>query len=247
MRVGFIHGVMNTDNVSISGETFDYGPCAFMNTYHPDTVFSSIDTQGRYAFGNQPKIIKWNIVRFAETLLPIIHHDKDKSLQLAQSAVDEFEEMWNEKYYVRMLNKIGIESKDPKLYSLVDELLDLMIKLKMDYTNTFWDLSQEISLEDSLKNRSDFKPWLEKWRYAIDNSCGMHEAKELMKMHNPVYIPRNHMIEQALEEAVNGNMSLFKKLLGIVSNPYQYRNAMDMYMEPSDSDFERSYQTFCGT
>jgi uncharacterized protein YdiU (UPF0061 family) len=247
MRVGFIHGVMNTDNVSISGETFDYGPCAFMNTYHPDTVFSSIDTQGRYAFGNQPKIIKWNIVRFAETLLPIIHHDKDKSLQLAQSAVDEFEEMWNEKYYVRMLNKIGIESKDPKLYSLVDELLDLMIKLKMDYTNTFWDLSQEISLEDSLKNRSDFKPWLEKWRYAIDNSCGMQEAKELMKMNNPVYIPRNHLIEQALEEVVNGNMSLFKKLLGIVSNPYQYRNAMDMYMEPSDSDFERSYQTFCGT
>jgi uncharacterized protein YdiU (UPF0061 family) len=117
----------------------------------------------------------------------------------------------------------------------------------MDYTNTFWDLSQDIGLEDSLKNRSDFIPWLEKWRYTIDNSCGMQEAKELMKMHNPVYIPRNHLFEQALEEAVNGNLSLFKKLLGIVSNPYQYQNAMDKYMAPSDSDFERSYQTFCGT
>ena len=247
MRVGFIHGVMNTDNISISGETFDYGPCSFLNVYHPDTVFSSIDSHGRYAFGNQPKIIKWNIVRFAEALLPIIHHDKDKSLQLAQSAVDEFDEMWNEKYYATMLNKIGIESNEAKLYPLVDELLDLMIKLKMDYTNSFWDLSQDISLEDSLKNRSDFKPWLEKWKSTIDNSCGMHEAKELMKIHNPVYIPRNHLFEQALEEAINGNLSLFKKLLGIVSRPYQYQNAMDEFMEPSDSDFERSYKTFCGT
>jgi len=247
MRVGFIHGVMNTDNVSISGDTFDYGPCAFMNAYHPDTVFSAIDSNGRYAFGNQPKIIKWNIARFAEALLPIIHYDKDKSLQLAQLAISEFDEIWNKKYYKTMLNKIGIESNNPTYYSLVDELLDLMKKLKMDYTNTFWDLSQEICSEDGAKNRSDFKPWLEKWKNAIDNTTEMQQAKQLMNMHNPVYIPRNHLVEQALDEAINGNQSLFLKLYGILSSPYTYHNGFDKFMVPSDSVFEKSYQTFCGT
>ncbi len=247
MRVGFIHGVMNTDNVSISGETFDYGPCAFMNTYHPETVFSSIDSNGRYAFGNQPEIIKWNIARFAEALLPIIHYDIDKSLQLAQSAINEFDEIWEQKYYKTMLKKIGIESNNPKLYSLVDELLNLMKRLKMDYTNTFWELSQEMSSEDSPINRSDFKPWLEKWKNAIDNSCEMQQAKQLMNTHNPVFIPRNQIVEQALDEAVNGNLSLFLKLLGMLSNPYKYKNNLDKFMKPPDIDFERNYQTFCGT
>jgi uncharacterized protein YdiU (UPF0061 family) len=247
IRVGFIHGVMNTDNTSISAETFDYGPCAFMNTYHPDTVFSSIDHYGRYAFENQPKMIKWNIARFAEALLPVIHPDKDKSLQLAQSAIDGFDEIWNTKYYNTMLNKIGIETNNPKLYWLVDELLDLMKRLKMDYTNTFWDLSQEISSEDSPKNNSDFKPWLEKWKNTIDNSCERRQAIQLMNTHNPVFIPRNHLVEQALDEAVNGNLSLFLQLFSIVSHPYQYQHSLDKFMKPSDSDFERSYQTFCGT
>ncbi|MFZ4739615.1 MAG: protein adenylyltransferase SelO [Bacteroidales bacterium] len=247
MRVGFIHGVMNTDNVSISGETFDYGPCAFMNTYHPETVFSSIDSNGRYAFGNQPEIIKWNIARFAEALLPIIHYDIDKSLQLAQSAINEFDEIWEQKYYKTMLNKIGIESNNPKLYSLVDELLNLMKRLKMDYCNTFWELSQEMSSEDSPINRSDFKPWLEKWKNAIDNSCEMQQAKQLMNTQNPVFIPRNQIVEQALDKAVNGNLSLFQKLLGMLSNPYKYKNNLYKFMKPPDIDFERNYQTFCGT
>jgi serine/tyrosine/threonine adenylyltransferase len=247
MRVGFIHGVMNTDNVSISGETFDYGPCAFMNDYHPGTVFSSIDTNGRYAFGNQPNIIKRNIARFAEALLPVIHTDKDKSLELAQFAINGFDEIWNNKYYKTMLNKIGIESNNPNLYGLVDELLDLMKRLKMDYTNTFWDLSQEIGSEEGPKNRSEFKPWLEKWKNAIDNSIEMQQAKQLMKLHNPAFIPRNHLVEQALDEAINGDLSLFLKLYGIVSHPYKYQNKLNKFMEPPDSDFERSYQTFCGT
>ena len=247
MRVGFIHGVMNTDNVSIGGETFDYGPCAFMNAYHPDTVFSSIDTHGRYAFGNQPKIIKWNIARFAEALLPIIDPDKDKSLQLAQSAIDEFDEIWNTKYYRTMLNKIGIESNDPALYRLVDELLELMEKLELDYTNTFRHLSHEIRREDSPTNSPDFKLWIEKWQNAIESRSEIQQAKQLMDTHNPVYIPRNHIVEQALDEAVNGNLSLFEKLLGIAALPYQYQNNMDRFMEPTDSVFERSYQTFCGT
>lgn len=247
MRVGFIHGVMNTDNVAISGETFDYGPCAFMNTYHPDTVYSSIDTNGRYAFGNQPKIIKWNIARFAEALLPVLHPNPDTALQLAQACIDDFDNIWEEKYYQMMLYKIGIESNDHKLYSLVDELLDLMQRLKMDYTNTFWSLSQDISLEDSPLNKSDFKPWLEKWKNAIDNSCDMHQAKQCMNKQNPVFIPRNHLVEQALDEASNGKMSLFLKLLSIITQPYKYQNTPDKFREPSDFNFERSYQTFCGT
>lgn len=247
MRVGFIHGVMNTDNVSISGETFDYGPCAFMNAYHPDTVFSSIDTNGRYAYGNQPNIIKWNIARFAEALLPVLHPNPDIALQLAQACIDEFDPIWEEKYYQMMLNKIGIESNNHELFDLVDELLDLMKRLKMDYTNTFWNLSQDIISEDSPLNRSEFKPWLEKWKNTINSSSGMQQAKQLMNKTNPFFIPRNHIVEQALDETINGNRSLFVTLCGIVSNPYKYQDNLKKFTEPSDLDFESSYQTFCGT
>jgi serine/tyrosine/threonine adenylyltransferase len=248
MRVGFIHGVMNTDNVSISGETFDYGPCAFMNVYHPDTVFSSIDTNGRYAYGNQPNIIKWNIARFAEALLPVLHSNPDDALQLAQACIDGFDDLWEEKYYQMMLNKIGIESNNPKLYGLVNELLDLMKTLKLDYTNTFWNLSQEISFDDNpISNLSDFKPWLKKWKNAIDDSCDVEKAKQLMDKNNPIFIPRNHIVEQAIDEASNGNMSLFHMLHSVTSNPYTYQNNLNTFMEPSNLDFEKSYQTFCGT
>jgi serine/tyrosine/threonine adenylyltransferase len=246
-RVGFIHGVMNTDNTSISGETFDYGPCAFMNAYHPDTVYSSIDSNGRYAFGNQPKIIKWNVARFAETLLPIIHPDKEKSLQLAQIAIDGFDEIWNTHYCDTMLNKIGIESNNTEQYRLVDELLDLIKRLKMDYTNTFLALSQEISLADSPINRPDFKPWLEKWKEAIGKTNGMQRAKQLMISHNPAFIPRNHVVEKALDEAVNGNLNLYNRLMCVLEQPYQYQPNLDEFMRPGESDFERSYQTYCGT
>ena len=247
MRVGFIHGVMNTDNTSIAGETFDYGPCAFINTYHPDTVYSSIDHNGRYAFGNQPKIIKWNISRFAEALLSIIHHDKEKSLQLAQATIDQFDEIWKMKYYGMMLNKIGIDNNDESLYLLVDELLDCMKNLNMDYTNTFWSLSHDNIPEDSLINGSDFKPWLKKWQDYIDMSSGMKQAKHMMKKHNPAIIPRNHLVEQALEEMVNGNPNSFKRLLSIISMPYQYQDGLDEFMKPPESKFESNYQTYCGT
>ena len=247
MRVGFIHGVMNTDNTSIAGETFDYGPCAFINTYHPETVYSSIDHNGRYAFGNQPKIIKWNISRFAEALLSIIHHDKEKSLQLAQATIDQFDEIWKMKYYGTMLNKIGIDNNDESLYLLVDELLDCMKNLNMDYTNTFWSLSHDNIPEDSLINGSDFKPWLKKWQDYIDMSSGMKQAKHMMKKHNPAIIPRNHLVEQALEEMVNGNPNSFKRLLSIISMPYQYQDGLDEFMKPPESKFESNYQTYCGT
>lgn len=247
MRVGFIHGVMNTDNTSITGETFDYGPCAFMNSYHPGTVFSSIDRNGRYAFNNQPEIIKWNIARFAETLLPVIHSDIDISLELAQTVLAGFDKAWQKRYYDTMLNKIGIESNNPELYSLVDDLLQVMKELKMDYTNTFLALPQEISIEDSPINRADFKPWLEKWQETVDNSNGRQQAKQLMNRNNPVFIPRNHLVEQALDEAVNGDISLYERLLNALSKPYEYQSNFDEFMKPSDKVFEESYKTFCGT
>jgi len=247
MRVGFIHGVMNTDNTSISAETFDYGPCAFMNAYHPETVFSSIDQYGRYAFDNQPKILKWNMARFAEALLPIIHEEKEQSLQLAQSAFDEFDELWSNQYYKTMLNKIGLESSHSTHNELVDQLLDLMKDLNLDYTNTFWALSQESIPEGNPINSSALKPWLEKWKNAIDNSCGVAQARIRMSQNNPVYIPRNHLVEKALDEAINGNINLFSILLSVVSNPYQYQNNSDLFMEPPVIAFEKNYQTFCGT
>lgn len=247
MRVGFIHGVMNTDNISISCETFDYGPCAFMNAYHTGTVFSSIDKNGRYAFGNQPAILKWNMARFAEALLPIMHPGKDTSLALAQAALDEFDVLWNQKYHRTMLHKIGIESEDPKLFSLVDELLELMKTHQLDHTNTFWYLTQEINSDNNQESKLELTAWGEKWKQKILNLGGMEKAKELMTTNNPVFIPRNHLVEEALTEAANGNMNYFSKLLDVISKPYQYRDNLEKFMEPSDLVFESSYQTFCGT
>jgi serine/tyrosine/threonine adenylyltransferase len=240
MRVGFIHGVMNTDNCSISAETFDYGPCSFLNYYHPHTVFSSIDSYGRYAFGNQSAIIKWNIAKFAEALLPIIHPDINRAVPL--------DILWKETYYETMLGKLGVEDKKPESYSLVDELLQLMKTFHLDYTNTFLALAKEIDFETSPVNRSEIKPWLHKWQKTIaNNSNGFTTAQLLMKEANPVFIPRNHVVEEALGEAVEGDLTLFEKLLGVVTTPYQSRENHHSYMMPPDAAFETAYQTFCGT
>jgi uncharacterized protein YdiU (UPF0061 family) len=247
MRVGFIHGVMNTDNTSISGESFDYGPCAFINTYSPETVYSSIDYNGRYAFGNQPKIIKWNISRFAEALLPIIHHNKDTALQLAQSVINKFNEIWKEKYYRMMLNKIGINANDKNLFPLIDELLFLMRKIDMDFTNTFCYLSAEKKTKNQLSGESDFMQWKKKWYNCINTNSSLNEAQNLMKKNNPVVIPRNNLVDNAIKKAVNGNIVPFNRLLKIFSNPYQYQEGLDEFMKPPEKKFEECFQTYCGT
>ena len=146
-----------------------------------------------------------------------------------------------------MLNKIGIDNNDESLYTLVDELLDCMKKLHMDYTNTFWSLSYDNIPEDGLINSPDFKPWLKKWQDYIDMSSNMKQAKHMMKKHNPAIIPRNHLVEQALEDVVNGNPNSFQRLLNIISMPYQYKEGLDEFMKPPRSKFERNYQTYCGT
>ena len=247
MRVGFIHGVMNTDNTSISGESFDYGPCAFINTYNPDTTYSSIDQKKRYSFGNQPQIIKWNISRFAEALLPIIDQNKEKSIELAQSVIDNFDNLWNTQYYGMMLNKIGIKNNDKTLYSLVDELLNCLQRCKKDYNNTFWSLSQDNFSKNGLMNDSKFIIWRKKWRKNLNRLHTMKEAQDLMKKNNPFIIPRNHVVEEALKEAVNGNINSFQKLLHIISNPYQQQTHLGKFVKPPDESFEKNFQTYCGT
>jgi len=247
MRIGFIHGVMNTDNTSISGETFDYGPCAFMNRYHPETVYSSIDQNGRYAFGNQPQIIKWNLSRFAETLLPIFHENKDKSLALAQTTIDEFDELWKKKYYETMLSKLGIVSNNIIYFDLVDELLELLKRLKMDYTNTFQELIQELVSDKSLFKHEALTPWLNKWKNTIDKCVGREQALQLMCTVNPFVIPRNHIVEKVLEEAASGKLIEFEKLLSVISKPYHKQDNISEYIQPSELRFESNYQTFCGT
>ena len=247
MRVGFIHGVMNTDNTSISCEAFDYGPCAFINTYNPEKTYSSIDHNKRYSFGNQPKIIKWNISRFAETLLPIIHQNTDKSIQFAQSVIDDFDNLWNKKYYGMMLNKIGIKNNDKILYPLVDELLNLMQKYNQDYNNTFWSLTQDDFLKNVIINSSEFVLWHKKWQKNINSLSSMKEAQYLMRKNNPIVIPRNHLVEEALEEASHGNLKLFHKILDVISNPYGHQDDLGKFMEPPTSFFEQNFQTYCGT
>ena len=247
MRVGFIHGVMNTDNTSISGESFDYGPCAFMNTYDPKTVYSSIDHNGRYAFGNQPKIIKWNILKLAEALLPIIHDNEDKSIQLAQSIINNFDEIWERKYYGMMLKKIGFNSHDINLYPLIDELLLLMKKLKMDYTNTFSFLSQDNFNASQISRNTDFIKWQKKWNKSINKKTSLKEAKHLMRKYNPIFIARNHLIDEAIKKAVNGDMIHINKILEILSKPYQYQDGLEEFIKPPSQNFEECFQTYCGT
>ncbi len=247
MRVGFIHGVMNTDNVALSGETFDYGPCAFMNYYNTSTVYSSIDHFGRYAYGNQPRIIKWNLARFAETLLPILHDDENIAIQLAQNEINEFDNLWESVYYEKMLKKIGFEAASPDLYFLIDDILKLMQKNYLDFTNTFFMLSDENAREIISNKNDELKEWVRIWENIITNKVGIDNAITVMQKNNPVLIPRNHIVEKALNEALTGNLELFENLLKKTLKPYYYEVETDDFMNPPDFDFETRYQTFCGT
>ena len=247
IRVGFIHGVMNTDNTSISAESFDYGPCAFINAYNPEKTYSSIDHNGRYSFGNQSKILKWNILRFAEALLPIIHHNKEKSIHLAETIINKFDKFWEEKYYEMMLKKIGFHCNDIMLYPLIDELLQIMKNLKLDYTNTFYLLCKDNLNINQISCSPNFVQWQKKWRTNILKKKTLKEAKELMKKQNPVFIARNHLVDEAIKNAVNGNIEPYNKLLEILSKPYQYRNGLDKFLRPPTQKFEECFQTYCGT
>ena len=245
MHVGFIHGVMNTDNMSISGETIDYGPCAFMDRYHPETVFSSIDRQGRYAYCNQAPIAQWNLARFAETLLPLIDQNKDKSIQLASQSVNGFSDQFQMAWLKGMRQKLGLFDEDPSDIDLINELLILMQKNKADYTLTFRHLSSNAIVNDTIFEDESFKAWYKKWLNRIQKQKeGEERSKLMMLRHNPVVIPRNYLVEKALLLAVQDQDYRFlNDFIAALKKPYEDSK---VFSEPPLEE-DKSYQTFCGT
>lgn len=246
--VGFIHGVMNTDNMTISGETIDYGPCAFMDIYNPKTVFSSIDRQGRYAYENQPNIAAWNLARLAESLLPLIHEDPDEAVQQAQEAMAAYPVTYENYWLTGMGNKLGIFNIEKEDISLIENLLELMEKYEVDYTNTFRLLTLDKVEETELFGKNGFEQWYEKWKTRLENQQVSEEfIKQLMQKSNPVVIPRNHRVEEALDAAVNNeDYSVLNNLLSVISHPYDYKaDYMDYTTLPPDTS--GPYKTFCGT
>ena len=245
MRVGFIHGVMNTDNMAISGETIDYGPCAFMDTYDPKTVFSSIDKYGRYSYFNQPRIAKWNLARFAECLIPLIDKDEEKSLKIATEIIDNFQNIYEEKWLNMMRDKLGLFGNDKNDKVLIDDLLNWMEKNKADYTNTFCYLMNIKTNNTEIYNNKDYIDWSNRWQKRIlVNNNSKDKSLNLMKKSNPVVIPRNHKVEEALKAANENNIELMNKLLSILKKPYENQNNIEDFQSPSDN---KEYQTFCGT
>ncbi|MGG0077941.1 UPF0061 protein ICW_02132 [Bacillus cereus] len=246
--VGFIHGVMNTDNITISGETIDYGPCAFMDNYDQGTVFSSIDTQGRYAYGNQPYMAAWDLARLAESLIPILHEDEEKALKIAQDEISKFSVQYENQWFIGMKKKLGLFSSEEQDQSLIEQLLKMMEKHKADYTNTFRSLTLHTIENTALFESPEFKEWYKLWQSRLERQEESKEnAYEMMKNNNPSIIPRNHRVEEALEAAVtSGDYSVMEKLLEALSNPYAYAIEQEEYCVPP-APTNRPYRTFCGT
>lgn len=248
LLVGFIHGVMNTDNMAISGETIDYGPCAFMDAYDPYTVFSSIDYYGRYAYSNQPHMAQWNLTRFAETLLPLIHPVQEKALALAEEAINAFPDGYQAYWLAGMRKKLGLFTEEAGDTELFATLLAWMHAHKADYTNTFRALASEALPEDAKFHDAEFAAWQARWQERLSRQSDSKESSFcLMRANNPAIIPRNHRVEEALTAASDhGDYSLMQRLLAAVANPYadvpEYR---DYRTPPAPS--ARAYQTFCGT
>jgi uncharacterized protein YdiU (UPF0061 family) len=255
MRVGFIHGVMNTDNMSISGETIDYGPCAFMDSYDPGTVFSSIDEQGRYAFSRQPGMAQWNLLRFAEALLPLLDEDEARAIEKAKASIGVFASLYEQRWFDMMSHKLGLSERAPpdaraRDRVLVDGLLAWMQVNKADYTNTFRDLSQVSLSLSGLYSDAGFVQWYEQWQARLteqqDQSLLTKEASvSLMQRMNPAYIARNHLVEEALEAGSQGDLTLFDELLTVLADPYTQRPGLSHYERPDQSG--HPYKTFCGT
>ncbi|MCS5549787.1 MAG: YdiU family protein [SAR86 cluster bacterium] len=254
MGVGFIHGVMNTDNTSIVGETIDYGPCAFMDEYNPSTVFSSIDAHGRYAFGNQPVIAQWNMACFANSLLGLIDKDTEKATDKAQKVINNFPNKMSEAMMSVMCKKIGLDSTKTNSQEALTKLLRIMLDNKSDYTLTFRYLSEIIKgkreslFKQQFLEHNQISNWLEEWKELIkDQNLDKKEIASSMESLNPVFIPRNHLIERAIKAAVeNNDFSEMKTLLTILSKPYEEQSKYDEYMKPP-KPHEVVHQTFCGT
>lgn len=246
--VGFIHGVMNTDNMTISGETIDYGPCAFMDIYDENTVFSSIDTGGRYAYGNQPAIGQWNLARFSESLLPLLNKDKEIAINIAKDEVANYAKLFNEYWLSGMRKKLGIFNKEEDDEKLIDLLLSIMKNNKVDFTNTFYALTSGRQEYNKMADSKEFKDWYDLWQARLSRQKEDKELSiNLMKKNNPVIIPRNYSVEKVLELATKkDDLKSMYKLLDALSNPYDYSKNLDEFLKVSQK-VNKCYKTFCGT
>jgi uncharacterized protein YdiU (UPF0061 family) len=255
LLVGFIHGVMNTDNSSISGETIDYGPCAFMDDYNPKTVFSSIDEMGRYAYANQPRIAQWNAARLAECLLPLFGDDRDKAVEQAQAIIGEFSETFSSAYQAGLRRKIGLFTTRDGDEALVQDLLDAMAKNQADFTLTFRHLADAAGdgaaadkARDQFTDPAAYEEWAIRWRQRIaDEPQTPAERQAAMRAVNPAFIPRNHRVEAVIAAAMNNDdYAPFEELLTVLSKPFEDQPQFAAYAEPPLPD-QRVLQTFCGT
>ncbi|WKY49007.1 YdiU family protein [Eubacteriaceae bacterium ES3] len=246
--VGFIHGVMNTDNVAISGETIDYGPCAFMDAYDPQTVFSSIDQLGRYAYHNQPNIGIWNIVQLAETLIPLIDENQEHSIELVEASLRSYAAIYQKNWLMGMRAKLGISNKEPADEQLITDLLGLMKQYQADYTNTFVDLTLKRTKSSELYESEAFKTWFSRWQSRqIKQAQTKQDIYNLMKRSNPMVIPRNHQVEKALQAAdEQDDLKPLQQLVKILQTPYGEHLPDKEYMKPPEHS-NHPYKTFCGT
>ncbi len=244
-HVGFIHGVMNTDNMAISGETIDYGPCAFMDRYDPATVFSSIDRQGRYAYGNQPQMAQWNIARFAEALLPLLHAEQEQAIIIAEEAINRFPEMFKQHWLIGMRAKLGLINEEAGDEALINGLLQWMHDYRADYTNIFRSLSVDAQ---PISDNAAFAEWHASWQARFKRQeVTRHEAYQLMREHSPAVIPRNHRVEEALEAAFEReDLSVMHRLLDAINKPYDENSNRAYYASPAP-DGTPHYKTYCGT
>lgn len=255
LAIGFIHGVMNTDNMSIAGETIDYGPCAFMDAYHPTTVFSAIDERGRYAFGNQPPIARWNLTRLAEALLPLLADDQDKAVSVAQDALDRFDPQFQARLIEGFGRKLGLATQEADDPELIRALLDTMQRGEADFTLVFRHLSEgagQLESADACRglfaNPIEFDAWESRWRQRLLREPASAEARrEAMLRVNPLFIPRNHRVEAAIEAAVeHDDLAPFERLLEVLAKPFDAQPGLEDHARPPAAH-ERVLATFCGT
>jgi uncharacterized protein YdiU (UPF0061 family) len=252
MLVGFIHGVMNTDNMTISGETIDYGPCAFMDSYDPATVFSSIDHGGRYAFGNQPRIAQWNLARMAETLLSLFDPETDTAIAMATDVLQAFTARYDRCWRDGMRAKLGLDASSAAADQLIDEVLALLHSQRVDFTSFFRSLSFAVRgaaapVRSLFVEPAAFDAWSDRWQAQVSTKTRKpSDIADAMDAVNPVYIPRNHLVEEALTAATDGDMDPFRRLLDVLAQPFVERTGLEAYAEPAPQSFGK-YQTFCGT
>ncbi len=255
MHVGFIHGVMNTDNMAVSGETIDFGPCAFMDTYDQAAVFSSIDSHGRYAYGNQPHAAAWNLARFAETLLPLIDANPERAVEIASEALSVFTTRFKDAWLDGLRRKLGLSLRRADDQALAEDLLQTMQRNQADFTLTFRalcdaaaDMSADAPVRERFVDGREYDAWALRWRARLALEDQLPAARvAAMRLANPAYIPRNHRIEQAIVAAVERqDFSPFEELSNVLSQPYVTRAAFERYTDAPLSN-ERVLQTFCGT